>query len=131
MFQIGNVFFTAVPGEFTTMSGRRLRNAVKNAVIENGGSDDTRVIITGLSNVYTNYIATPEEYQVIRILIRDRKFFVKNRTQLTIYLFIYNWNTGRFLNKHKESRGAFCGQDEGFLVMPGDNGKWDHAVKFL
>lgn len=76
MFQIGNVIFTAVPGEFTTMSGRRLRNAVKEEIVSNGGSEDTRVIITGLSNIYTNYIATPEEYQVITFAFTlDRIYF--------------------------------------------------------
>ncbi|RZC39406.1 neutral ceramidase-like [Asbolus verrucosus] len=63
---IGEVALIAVPGEFTTMSGRRLRDAVKATIIANGGSENTRPIITGLSNVYTNYIATPEEYQLQR-----------------------------------------------------------------
>ncbi|XP_008198655.1 neutral ceramidase-like [Tribolium castaneum] len=63
---VGEVALIAVPGEFTTMSGRRLRDAVKETIISNGGSENTRPIITGLSNVYTNYIATPEEYQLQR-----------------------------------------------------------------
>lgn len=61
--KLGNVILAAVPGEFTTMSGRRLRDTIQNT-IEKGGSSNIKVIITGLSNVYTNYIATPEEYQV-------------------------------------------------------------------
>ncbi|XP_019871474.2 neutral ceramidase isoform X2 [Aethina tumida] len=63
---IGNLVLVAVPGEFTTMSGRRMRDAVKEEVIKNGGQKDVTVVITGLSNVYTNYIATPEEYQLQR-----------------------------------------------------------------
>ncbi|KAK9871121.1 hypothetical protein WA026_011405 [Henosepilachna vigintioctopunctata] len=66
LVMIGNVILAAVPGEFTTMSGRRLRESIKNAIIENGGPKNTRVVITGLSNVYTSYIATFEEYQVQR-----------------------------------------------------------------
>lgn len=54
----------AVPGEFTTMSGRRLRNAIKDEVFKIDGANDTEVIIAGLSNVYSDYIVTPEEYQV-------------------------------------------------------------------
>jgi hypothetical protein len=46
------------------MSGRRLRNAVQDTIISNGGPEDTKPVITGHSNDYTNYIATPEEYQV-------------------------------------------------------------------
>lgn len=63
---IGNVAIAAVPGEFTTMSGRRLRNAVKEVLIENGADEDVRVIVGGLSNIYSDYIATPEEYQIQR-----------------------------------------------------------------
>ncbi|XP_057661283.1 neutral ceramidase [Diorhabda carinulata] len=66
MFQIGQFFVTAVPGEFTTMSGRRLREAVANEITSNGGPNNPKVVIAGLSNVYTNYIATPEEYQLQR-----------------------------------------------------------------
>ena len=46
------------------MSGRRLRTAVRNALVNNGFSADTRVVIAGLSNTYASYIATYEEYQV-------------------------------------------------------------------
>lgn len=59
----------AVPGEFTTMSGRRLRDSVRNAFKAAGGSEDTDVIIAGLCNLYSSYIATPEEYQVILFLM--------------------------------------------------------------
>lgn len=63
LFQIGNVVIAAVPGEFTTMSGCRLRNALKLAA---GNKSNTRVIVAGLSNSYSSYITTPEEYQVQR-----------------------------------------------------------------
>ncbi|CAG9858927.1 unnamed protein product [Phyllotreta striolata] len=86
ILKIGNVFLTAVPGEFTTMSGRRLRNSVKDTIMKNGGPTDTRVVITGLSNVYTNYIATPEEYQLQRY---EGGSTIYGPHTLTIYLKLY------------------------------------------
>ncbi|KAK9754308.1 Neutral/alkaline non-lysosomal ceramidase, N-terminal [Popillia japonica] len=59
---IGNVAIAAVPGEFSTMAGRRLKNVIKSAM----GSSDATVIIAGLSNHYTHYITTYEEYQLQR-----------------------------------------------------------------
>ncbi|ERL84934.1 neutral ceramidase [Dendroctonus ponderosae] len=63
---LGNFAMIAVPGEFTTMSGRRLRDTVKTALISSGGDPTTEVVLTGLSNTYTSYIATFEEYQLQR-----------------------------------------------------------------
>lgn len=65
LLQIGDVFVAAVPGEFTTMSGRRLRNGIRAAAMQAGGAD-ADVIVAGLSNMYSSYVATPEEYQVQR-----------------------------------------------------------------
>uniref|UniRef100_A0A2H1VYE1 Neutral ceramidase n=1 Tax=Spodoptera frugiperda TaxID=7108 RepID=A0A2H1VYE1_SPOFR len=59
--RIGGLLLAAVPGEFTTMSGRRLRN-----VIAKTAPDARKVVIAGLSNIYSDYIATPEEYQAQR-----------------------------------------------------------------
>lgn len=56
---IGNVVVAGVPGEFTTMSGRRLREAIRKVT-----GDEITVIVAGLSNTYSDYITTPEEYQV-------------------------------------------------------------------
>ncbi|XP_061081120.1 neutral ceramidase [Conger conger] len=66
MITIGNVAIVAVPGEFTTMSGRRLREAVKLELESLGKFADTEVVIAGLCNVYTHYITTYEEYQIQR-----------------------------------------------------------------
>lgn len=49
------------------MSGRRMRSTIKNALISNGGDANTEVVLAGLSNTYTSYIATYEEYQVSQI----------------------------------------------------------------
>ncbi|XP_029312523.1 neutral ceramidase [Cottoperca gobio] len=63
---IGSVAVVAVPGEMTTMSGRRLREAVKQELESEGAFRDSEVVIAGLSNIYTHYITTYEEYQVQR-----------------------------------------------------------------
>jgi neutral ceramidase len=55
LFQLGAFDIVGVPGEFTTMSGRRVRNGVFNVT-------GHEVAIAGLANGYINYIATPEEY---------------------------------------------------------------------
>jgi neutral ceramidase len=53
LFRVGNVFIYAVPSEFTTMSGRRLQNAIKTALIKNYlGNQDTIVIHSGPANGY-------------------------------------------------------------------------------
>ncbi|KAG9442130.1 hypothetical protein H6P81_017984 [Aristolochia fimbriata] len=66
ILRIGKLVILCVPGEFTTMAGRRLREAVKDTLINNGNGEfnnDTVVVIAGLTNAYSQYIATLEEYQ--------------------------------------------------------------------
>uniref|UniRef100_A0A8B9K2N4 Neutral ceramidase n=1 Tax=Astyanax mexicanus TaxID=7994 RepID=A0A8B9K2N4_ASTMX len=60
MITIGSLALVAVPGEVTTMSGRRIREAKQNAFT------NPEVVVAGLCNVYTHYITTYEEYQVQR-----------------------------------------------------------------
>uniref|UniRef100_A0A8D8C181 Neutral ceramidase n=2 Tax=Culex pipiens TaxID=7175 RepID=A0A8D8C181_CULPI len=62
---LGDLVIAAVPAEFTTMSGRRLRKAIEDASLEAGGKK-VQVVIAGLSNMYTSYVATPEEYAIQR-----------------------------------------------------------------
>ncbi|XP_006926093.1 neutral ceramidase [Pteropus alecto] len=62
---LGSLAIVAMPGELTTMSGRRLREAVK-AEFATYGMKNMTVVISGLCNVYTHYITTYEEYQVQR-----------------------------------------------------------------
>ena len=64
MFRVGQLVFIGVPGEFTTMSGRRLRQQVEATFAANG--QVVHAMIAGLANDYTHYIATPEEYTVQR-----------------------------------------------------------------
>lgn len=62
---VGSLAIAAIPGELTTMSGRRFREAIKKEFALYGMKDMT-VVIAGLSNVYTHYITTYEEYQAQR-----------------------------------------------------------------
>lgn len=61
---IGAVAIACVPGEFTTMSGRRLRSAISESVAALGDPRPSQVIVAGLCNTYSDYITTPEEYEV-------------------------------------------------------------------
>lgn len=48
------------------MAGRRLREAVKQTLITNGNGEfdaETHIVIAGLSNTYSQYVATFEEYK--------------------------------------------------------------------
>ena len=57
--------------EFTTMAGRRLRDAVKNILTNSGQFDNNiHVVLAGLTNTYSQYITTYEEYQVQRYEVR-------------------------------------------------------------
>jgi neutral ceramidase len=62
IFQIGQFFILNVPAEFTTMAGRRLRNAVRQSLHDNGFHQDPIIVIAGLSNSYSSYVTTKEEY---------------------------------------------------------------------
>lgn len=65
MLKIGQFIIAAVPGEFTTMSGRRFKDNIAQSA-RDAGVPDPKVVIAGLSNVYTHYITTPEEYKAQR-----------------------------------------------------------------
>ncbi|GMN34836.1 hypothetical protein TIFTF001_004925 [Ficus carica] len=65
ILRLGKLIVLSVPGEFTTMAGRRLRDAVKETLISYGSSEfdnNTHVVIAGLSNTYSQYVTTFEEY---------------------------------------------------------------------
>ena len=73
--RIGNIVIACVPGEFTTMSGRRLRAALRDAL---NLEEDSDVIIAGLCNTYSDYITTPEEYNVCSFHFREIAFYDSN-----------------------------------------------------
>ncbi len=60
IIRIGALALAAVPAEFTTMSGRRLRHVVLEALSPHGVNE---VVIAGYANAYSGYVATREEYQ--------------------------------------------------------------------
>ncbi|KAG1702408.1 Neutral ceramidase [Nymphon striatum] len=68
LLNIGQLIIAAVPGEFTTMSGRRLKNSIKEAIGQSNVANSSKynVVIAGLANTYSSYIATFEEYQAQR-----------------------------------------------------------------
>lgn len=59
IFTIGEVAILAVPGEFTTHSGRRIKETVRRD-LERIGVEHT--VITGPANAYVGYVTTREEY---------------------------------------------------------------------
>lgn len=71
LFRVGQFFMIISPGEATTMSGRRWREAVQQygsssfADLADSGNDPV-VVLGAPANSYTHYIATPEEYSVQR-----------------------------------------------------------------
>ncbi|CAH0406788.1 unnamed protein product [Chilo suppressalis] len=61
---LGDFAILGVPGEPTTMAGRRMRAVVGNIMEQRGYQP--RIVVSGLTNEYIHYVATFEEYQVQR-----------------------------------------------------------------
>jgi len=59
ILKLGSVAIAGVPGEMTVQAGRRLR---EHLLLKLGQLGVSKVILTGLANDYSGYIATPEEY---------------------------------------------------------------------
>lgn len=70
LFRVGQFFIIVSPGEATTMSGRRWREAVEEFSASNFHDLDDKVkpvvVLGAPGNSYTHYITTPEEYSVQR-----------------------------------------------------------------
>lgn len=70
LFRLGNLIMLNVPSEMTTMSGRRIREFIHRRLTTLSPSDfspnSTYVTINGLSNAYSGYTTTFEEYQMQR-----------------------------------------------------------------
>lgn len=58
IFKIGRLIIAGVPGEFTTMAGRRVKALLK----EKFADSVDHVVVAGLSNSYAGYVTTHEEY---------------------------------------------------------------------
>lgn len=70
VFRVGQLLMIVSPGEATTMSGRRWKEAIHDSaastILSDSSSPDPVVVIGGPANSYTHYIATPEEYGIQR-----------------------------------------------------------------
>ncbi|SNX81683.1 related to neutral ceramidase [Melanopsichium pennsylvanicum] len=69
ILRLGQLFILVVPGEFTTMAGRRLKRAVSEAIkkaqlLEDGV--EPIVQVSGPASTYGHYVTTQEEYSVQR-----------------------------------------------------------------
>ncbi|CAL8468077.1 g7616 [Coccomyxa elongata] len=65
ILRVGQLVILCVPGEFTTMAGRRLREAIF-AQVRGAWGNDVRVVLAGLTNTYSSYVTTFEEYSMQR-----------------------------------------------------------------
>ncbi|KAF8058537.1 Neutral/alkaline nonlysosomal ceramidase [Lyophyllum atratum] len=67
MLRVGNFVMLIMPGELTTMAGRRMRESLRAKLISSGvlGSD-AYVVVAGPANTYAHYVTTREEYGVQR-----------------------------------------------------------------
>ncbi|KAA8571727.1 hypothetical protein EYC84_001706 [Monilinia fructicola] len=70
VLRVGQLLIIVSPGETTTMSGRRWKEAIHDSAastfLSDSSSPDPIVVIGGPANSYTHYIATPEEYGIQR-----------------------------------------------------------------
>ena len=70
VLRVGQLVIIISPGEATTMSGRRWKEAIHESAASLGLSGSSTVepivVIGGPANSYTHYIATPEEYSIQR-----------------------------------------------------------------
>ena len=62
------------------MAGRRLRNAVKEVFISNSKdlASNIHVVIAGLTNTYSQYVTTFEEYEMQRYEVSSHPFQKKH-----------------------------------------------------
>ncbi|KAG9092439.1 hypothetical protein FS749_015747, partial [Ceratobasidium sp. UAMH 11750] len=67
MMRVGQLVILIVPGEFTTMAGRRIRESVRAKLISSGViGNDAYVVLAGPANTYSHYVTTREEYGIQR-----------------------------------------------------------------
>lgn len=64
LFSIGEAVIVGLPGEFSTMSARRIRRDIQSLGAQAGRN--LQVILSGTTNIYSSYTVTPEEYQIQR-----------------------------------------------------------------
>ena len=59
LHRLGPLAFAGLPGEFSTVMGMRIRQAIRNAALEH---DPVFPILVGLADEYAGYFVTPQEY---------------------------------------------------------------------
>jgi len=60
--RLGDMVLLPLPYEVTMESGRRIAEACRQSAQEGGMSADTNCVVVSVSNGYTGYCTTPEEY---------------------------------------------------------------------
>jgi neutral ceramidase len=60
--RLHDMFLLPLPYEVTMESGRRIAEACRKSAVQNGMTEDTRFVVISVSNGYTGYCTTPEEY---------------------------------------------------------------------
>ena len=60
--RVGQFLLLNVPAEFTTMAGRRLRNAARLSLMSHKIDQQPIIVIAGLANSCSSYLTTKEEY---------------------------------------------------------------------
>lgn len=119
VLRVGHVVMLAVPGEFTTMAGRRLKRAVAEVVggaWDGPGGAPLRVVLAGLTNTYSSYVTTWEEYQVQRY---EGAFTIYGPHTLDAYI-------QEFL---KLTRAMLAGQPVASAAAPPD--LWSQQISLL
>ena len=66
ILRIGSLIIIVTTGEATTMSGRRWKSALADAVPSTLNISNPKLVLGGPANTYAHYIATEEEYSVQR-----------------------------------------------------------------
>ena len=59
VYRLGPVLIASLPGEFSTVLGRRIREALSESMTPR----PKQVLLAGLANEYLSYFTTPEEYE--------------------------------------------------------------------
>jgi len=63
ILKIGNILISTIPAEMTTMSGRRLKESILDEWNKFHSDQKVEVLLSTLSNAYSSYVTTFEEYQ--------------------------------------------------------------------
>ena len=93
LFRIGSWGFAALPGEFTTQSGVRIRGLLTPLLQEMGIH---HIVLAGYANSYAGYITTEEEYQLQRYEGASTHF---GRYTLLGYMALYRQLAEKWLNR--------------------------------